>query len=111
MNRQEFSTLCNLNKIDTSKIVIGYDTYNIVTDKTTIEYQSFIYYDLTTNQYNQYDIEYNDIRKHIKNCNVIDVEWTNQVIIVDIKTKRLFNLPDKFKILDTDLFFKCNANV
>ena len=110
MNTLEFTVLCNLNKIDTAKIVIGYNTYNIITDKSTFEYQSLIFYDLNTDTYSEYDLEYNDIKKQIKNNNVLKVELIGQTVLVEIKTKRRFGLPNKYMIEDINTFLKYNAN-
>lgn len=113
MNNTEFITLCTVNNIDTDNIVVGYTTYKISTNKTTFDYQSFIFYNMTTQQYQRYNIDNNDIKKYVKNQVVKDVKLIDSTLFVDIQTHRkilwLYPLDDKYIIKDIDLFLKYNG--
>lgn len=112
MTTNEFSILCQVNNINTSAIVIGYVTYEIQTIKQSFEYQSFIYYNIKDKTFNQYTIERSDLKKHIGNQPVINIQTKEVVELLSVKIDRhilWFAIQDNYKIKDIDNFLKYNG--
>lgn len=110
MTTDEFISLCKLNHIDTTSVVVGYITYSIYTTNGQLEYQSFLFYNIDEKSYYQYPIERADIKKLLKkNNNVLNIKASQSTTFVDIKLDRWFGLPDKYTITDIDSFLKYNG--